>query len=68
MNVTLRWEHFGMQALAEETMRADRAERTLGEMRVAQANWEQELQQKDKTNAEQVTQHTCCWPSCLPYV
>lgn len=42
------------QAAAEETLRAERAERNLGEMRALQAKWEQELAQKDRTNAEQV--------------
>lgn len=46
--------------LAEERLRAERAERNLGEMSAQQAKWEQELLQKDKTNAEQVgATHTC---------
>jgi hypothetical protein len=35
-------------------MRADRAERNLGEMRASQAKWEEELHHKDDTHAEQV--------------
>lgn len=38
----------------EETLRAERAERNLEEMRALQAKWEQELLQKDRANAEQV--------------
>ncbi len=46
--------------MAEERLRAERAERNLGEMSAQQAKWEQELLQKDKTNAEQVgATHTC---------
>lgn len=48
------------QAAAEETLRAERAERNLGEMNALQAKWEQELAQKDRTNAEQV--HRLSYP------
>lgn len=43
-----------LQALAEKCMELERAERNLGEMKTSQAKWEQELQQKNVTHAEQV--------------